>query len=151
MANEEFFERAKQLMGSPEHVQSFCRLENYIRWKGKEDPGKFYGKSMLRRFEVIVEMYRLMWIIVVESWMAIEEEYEYCADLSSRRDLIKEFDIYQSFKEFYLTKMERLVKLEEKKKAAFEFEQDFTDILSDSKMLSRAQARVFGGNIAQPS
>jgi len=86
----------------------------------------------------------MMWLTVIESWMVTEEEFGYCCDLSSRRDEIKEFEIYHKFKELYLVKMEKLKKLEEKKKEALEFKQEFKDVMSDAKLLSQIQAKVFG-------
>lgn len=49
--NEDFFcEVKKQLteFGDFEYLRKFDLMENYIRWKGKEDAAKHAGKSMLR-------------------------------------------------------------------------------------------------------
>jgi len=34
--------------GDPHYTELFHKLENYIRWKGKEDSANYSGKSMLR-------------------------------------------------------------------------------------------------------
>ncbi len=49
--NEEFFQKFKKHMtdcGCGEYLVQFDAMENYIRWKGKEDSAKHSGKSMLR-------------------------------------------------------------------------------------------------------
>ena len=54
--NEGFFGKFKAQLaesGNPEYVDMFFNLENYIRWKGKEDSTKYSGKSMLRNITFI--------------------------------------------------------------------------------------------------
>jgi len=51
--NEEFFIKVKEQLiqlGNTTYLNMFTTMENYIRWKGKEDSAKFSGKSMLRTF-----------------------------------------------------------------------------------------------------
>jgi len=51
--NEEFFNKMKKQLteyGAFDYLNSFDAMENYIRWKGKEDSAKHSGKSILRIF-----------------------------------------------------------------------------------------------------
>ena len=49
--NEKFFDMIKNQiieLGNLEYLSYFSKMEDYIRWKGKEDSGNHSGKSMLR-------------------------------------------------------------------------------------------------------
>eukprot|EP01022_Parablepharisma_sp_SALTPOND_P021175 TRINITY_DN4091_c0_g1_i1.p1 TRINITY_DN4091_c0_g1~~TRINITY_DN4091_c0_g1_i1.p1 ORF type:complete len:737 (+),score=121.52 TRINITY_DN4091_c0_g1_i1:1031-3241(+) len=51
--NEEFFNKVRKYLiesGCHEQLAYFENLENYIRWKGKEDSAKYSGKGMTRTY-----------------------------------------------------------------------------------------------------
>ena len=49
--NEAFFGQIKKYLvecGCPDYLEYMEGLEGYVKWKAKEDSGKFMGRSMLR-------------------------------------------------------------------------------------------------------
>ncbi len=90
----------------------------------------------------MIEIYRLMWIIVMELWAVTEEKLQFYTDPEYKHDLSKEFVMYQLLKDIYTAKIDRVSKFDERKKSAFAFEQNFSKMTQGTDLLSKIQSKI---------
>lgn len=131
--------------GDPVSTELFYNLESYIRWKGKEDSARYSGKSMLRTLaRITVEVYRYMWILVLELWAVTEEKIQFSHDRDYKHDLIQEFAIYQGLKDLYLDKISRIEKKVEMRRQVGELEEDLAKISQKPEVMSKMKSKILG-------
>ena len=146
--NDNFFTKFKSQLaesGDPEYTELFLSLDNYIRWKGKEDSAKHLGKSMMRKFCIsILEIYRYMWIIIMEIWAINEEKQQFNSFKNSQSTMMEEFLIFQKIKELYMSKIEKMEKFNERSIPIPELEEDLDKIAQKPGLMEKMKTEVLG-------
>ena len=144
-SNEECFDKVRaQLinLGDVAYYEVFNSLDNYIRWKGKEDSAVHSGKSMLGSLNFIVEIYRLMWIVVFEMWTITEERNQFNIEEEYKHEILREFEIYNNFKELVTRKFDRIQNLISKKNQEFEMEQNIIKMAQGMNVIDQIQNKL---------
>lgn len=100
---------------------------------------------------LFVEVYRLLWVLVLEKWTVYEEKYQFGSTSVSRHNLTKEFGIFQKIKLLFLEKFLLIEKLEQKKKQAISFEQNLFKATLGTDLLARIQKQIKEAEDFNPS
>ena len=85
-----------------------------------------------------------MWIIILETWAVSEEKNQFNPDPEYKHELSKELDIFKSFRELYMQKLNYMISMEEKRKEIVEFNQNFIDISKVPELFATLRAKALG-------
>jgi hypothetical protein len=95
----------------------------------------------------MVEVYRYMWIVVLELWAITEEKIQFNQDRDYRHDIVQELSIYQSFKDLYLAKILKIEQNIEKRRKVSELEEDFVKIAQKPGVMSKMKTQILGEHL----
>jgi len=83
-----------------------------------------------------------MWVLIIELWGINEEKQQFNTDPEFKHDLAKELYVYKQISDMFISKLENLKKLEDKKKAAATFEQTIAKATQGTDLLSKIQLKM---------
>lgn len=75
-------------------------------------------------------------------WSINEEKMQFNVDREFKHDIIKELEMFRILKELFTAKLDKISKLDEKKKTAYTFEQSFTKAAQGSDIISKIQSKI---------
>ncbi len=84
----------------------------------------------------------MMWVMILELWCLNEEKLQFSSEQEVRHDVGKELAIFSLLKSMFATKLERLSRSDEKKKAALDFEKTLMKATEGTDLLAKMQNKL---------
>jgi len=97
----------------------------------------------------MIEIYRLLWILVLEIWSMNEEKLQFSNENDLKHDLIKEMSVFSGLKKIFASKLEAMSRNIEKKKVAAQFEKTLMKATEGTDLLQKIQNKIREDDFAE--